>query len=417
MNVKKDFPIFKRKINGMPLIYIDNAATTQKPKSVIKTLSKFYEQNNATIHRGLYVLSQEATEQYEKARDKVAKFINAEREEVVFVKNGTEAINLVAYSLGRELLEGDEIVVTVLEHHSNFIPWQQIAKDKKCVFKVVDIDSDGKIDFEDLKKKISSKTKIVAVTHASNVLGIINDVKKIASYVHSFGAYLVVDGAQSIPRMKIDVKDLECDFFAFSSHKMLGPMGVGVLYGKKELLEKMHPFLMGGNTIKKVEVLDVKWNDLPWKFEAGIMPVPEVIALGEAVDYLTNIGMEKIHAYEEKLTKYAVKRLKEIPELVIYGSSEKVGVVPFNISDLHPHDVATILDRYNICIRAGHHCAQPLMNRLGILACCRVSFYIYNSKKDIDALIEGLKKVREVMKCEDVKKKCENVLEKNNELD
>lgn len=397
MNAKKDFPIFKRKINGMPLIYLDNAATTQKPKSAITRLKEFYENNNATAHRGLYVLSQEATEQYEKSRDKIAKFINAQREEIVFTKNGTEAINLVAYSLSRELKEGDEIAATVLEHHSNFIPWQQIAKDKKCVFKVVDIDSEGRIDFEDFKRKVSKKTKIVAIAHASNVLGIINDVKKFADYAHSFGAQVLVDGAQSIPRLKIDVKDLGCDFFAFSGHKMLGPMGIGVLYGRKELLEQMHPFLMGGNTIKKVEVADVKWNDLPWKFEAGIMPVPEAIALGEAVDYLERIGMEKIYEHEKKLAKYAVKKLKEIPDLKIYGSLEKVGVVPFNIGDLHPHDVATILDRHNICIRAGHHCAQPLMNKLGILACCRISFYIYNSKKDIDALIEGLKKAKEVL--------------------
>jgi cysteine desulfurase/selenocysteine lyase len=400
--IKQDFPIFKRRIYGKPLIYLDNAATTQKPRQVIEAIREFYQNYNANVHRGVYRLSVEATEAFENARAKVARFINAKDSEIVFTKNATEALNLVAYSWGLcNLKRGDRILLTEMEHHSNIVPWQLVAKHTGAVVDYIPINEDGLLVDEEVDRLLNLEPKIVSITQASNVLGTINDVKEIVEKAHKVGAIAVVDAAQSVPHMRVDVKELGCDFLAFSGHKALGPLGVGVLYGKRDLLKDMNPFLGGGDMISRVWLSGAEWNELPWKFEAGTSSVADVIGLGAAVDYLNSIGMSRVRAHEVKLTEYALKRLSEISDIRIYGPRDldkRSGVISFNLSGIHPHDLATILDEEGIAIRAGHHCAMPLMTKLGVAATARASFYIYNSGSDIDALVEGLYKARRIFK-------------------
>lgn len=394
--IRKDFPILNIKIHGKPLVYLDNAATSQKPKQVIKAITDFYENYNANIHRSIHYLGEKATAAYEEAHKKVAEFINADFEEIIFTKSTTESLNLLAYSLGSKLKPGDEIVITQMEHHSNLVPWQQLAKKNKLKLKFIEIDKNGLLKKDSIKKNITKKTKIVSITHVSNVLGTVNDIKSIAKIAHENNALLIVDAAQSVPHMPVDVKKLNCDFLVFSGHKMLGPTGIGVLYGKKQLLEEMQPFLYGGEMIKEVTFKDSKFNDLPWKFEAGTANIAQAIGLAAAIDYLNKIGMKNIMQHEEELTKYAMKKLKEIKEVEIYGPKERAGLIAFNVKNIHAHDTATILDGEGIAVRAGHHCAMPLASLLGISASVRASFYIYNTKEEIDKLAEGIKKVIKV---------------------
>src|SRR3989338_3793098 len=395
--IRKDFPILKRKIHGKQLVYLDNAATSQKPIQVIEAITDYYKNHNADIHRSIHTLGEEATKGYEEAHDKVAEFINADSyQNIVFTKNTTEAINLLAYSLTSKLKKGDEIVISEMEHHSNFVPWQQLAKQRGLKLKFIKITKEGLLDAESINENIAKNTKIVSITHVSNVLGTINPVKDIAKISHENGALIIGDGAQSVPHMPVDVKELDADFYAFSGHKMLGPTGIGVLYGKKELLEEMQPFLYGGEMIREVKFEDTTFNDLPWKFEAGTMNIVEGIGLGAAIDYLSNIGMGQIQKRDKELVNYAVKRLKEIKDLAIYGPEERGAVVSFNLKGIHAHDVSQILDSEGIAIRAGHHCCMPLMSVLGVPATARASFYLYNTEEEIDAFIKGLHKVRKV---------------------
>ncbi|MBI2208502.1 cysteine desulfurase [Candidatus Woesearchaeota archaeon] len=399
--IRKDFPILKVKVNGKPLVYLDNAATSQKPKQVIDSVTDFYENYNANIHRSIHKLGEQATAAYENAREKAADFINADSGEIVFTKGTTESLNLVAYSLSNELKENDEIVLTQMEHHSNLVPWQQIAKKKKAKVRFAEIDSKGELKTDQFNELINKRTKIVSVVHASNVLGTINDVGKIGKIAREKSdACFIVDAAQSAPHMKVDVKKMNCDFLAFSGHKMLAPTGIGVLYGKKDLLERMQPFLYGGHMIKEVTFNDSKWNDIPWKFEAGTASIAQAIGLGAAIDYLKMAGMEKIAQHENELAEYAMEKLSEIKEVEIYGPSagKRVGVVSFNVKGVHAHDTSAILDSEGIAVRAGHHCAMPLHSVLGITASARASFYLYNTKEEADKLIQGIRKVIKVFK-------------------
>ena len=401
MNVKKDFPIMNRKINGKPLIYLDSGATSQKPKQVIDALKFYYENYNANTHRGVHTLSEEATDAFEKVREKVAKFINAESiEEIIFVRNTTEAINSVMRGFAYDYIKkGDTILTTIMEHHSNIVPWQQLAKAKNIKLNFIKIDKEGNLDLEHFKKLLNKKTKIVSIVHVSNVLGTINPVKQIAKLAHENNSLLIVDGAQSIPHMKIDVKDLDMDFLVFSGHKMCGPTGIGVLYGKKNLLEKMTPFLYGGDMIREVTFDYTNFNILPWKFEAGTPQIAEAVALGSAIDYLNNIGMENIEEYEKELTNYLYKKLSEQKDIKIYGPKNRSSLISFNLGNIHPHDVAAILDSEGIAIRAGHMCAMPLVREvLKEAALCRVSLYFYNTKEEIDKFISALDKVRRTFK-------------------
>lgn len=396
--IRKDFPILKRKVHGKQLVYLDNAATTQKPKSVIGALNDYYHMYNANIHRGLHVLAEEATEEYEKSREKAADFINAVKEEIVFTRGTTESLNLAAYSILPKLDKGDEIIITEMEHHSNFVPWQQLGKRYGLKLRFIPITKDGRLHIEAYKKLISKRTKIVSVTHVSNVLGTINPIKQIGEIAHDKGALFIVDGAQGVPHGPVDAKNIGCDLLAFSGHKMLGPTGIGALYGKKEILEKMDPFLYGGEMIKDVTFENTIFNDIPWKFEAGTMNIGGAIAFGAAVDYLKKIGMEDILMHEKELARYAMKRLYEEKDVEIYGPDAKyrAGVVSFNLKNVHAHDVAAIVDHEGIAIRSGHHCAKPLMSVLGIKSSARASFYMYNTKAEIDKLIDALGKVRKV---------------------
>ncbi len=397
--IKEDFPIFKRKIHGKPLVYLDSAASSQKPRQVIQALSDYYEKTHANIHRGVYTLSEEATLAYEDAHRKVARFINAKFKEIVFTKNTTESINLLAYSLGLQLKKGDEILLTEMEHHADLVPWQQIAKRVGAVVKFIKVAREGELVIDD--ELFTQKTKIVAVTHISNVLGTINPVKEIIRKAHKVGAKVIIDAAQSVPHMPLDVKALDADFIVFSSHKMLGPTGIGVLYGKQELLEAMTPFLYGGDMIREVTLEDSTFNYLPWKFEAGTPNIAGGIAFGVAVEYLTNIGMHNIEQHDKELLHYAHEQLSKVEGITIYGPkdlSKKSSIIAFNFEDIHPHDVSSILDTEGIAIRGGHHCAMPLMKTLGIQASCRASFYLYNTKEDVDALVKALEKVRKVFK-------------------
>ncbi|EAC2632550.1 cysteine desulfurase [Listeria monocytogenes] len=398
--IRADFPILAQEINEKPLAYLDNAATSQKPKQVIEALTHYYEFDNANVHRGVHTLAARATDAYESARGKVAKFIHArEVAEIIFTRGTTSAINLVVDSYAEANIEaGDEIVISYLEHHSNLIPWQQLAKRKGAVLKYIELEEDGTISVEQAKKTIGEKTKIVALAHVSNVLGTITPIKEIAAIAHQFGAVILVDGAQAVPHMEVDVVDLDADFYAFSGHKMMAPTGVGALYGKRELLDAMEPTEFGGEMIDFVELYDSTWKELPWKFEAGTPIIGGAIALGAAIDYLAEVGLANIHAHEQALASYAIEEMSKIEGITIYGpkdASKRCGLVTFNLEGAHPHDIATILDEDGIAIRAGHHCAQPLMKWLDVSSTARASFYIYNTKEEIDALIDGLKLTKE----------------------
>jgi cysteine desulfurase / selenocysteine lyase len=405
--LRKDFPILKRKVNDNPLIYFDNAATTQKPKQVIDAISNFYENSNANVHRAIHTLSLEATDLYENSRIKIAEFIKAKDwQEVVFVRGTTEAINLVAYSWGlNNLCKDDEVLVSLMEHHSNIVPWEIISKIKGFKIKYAKVNADGTLDYDDFEKQFSNKTKIACLSHVSNVTGVINDVKRITKAAHDNGSLMLVDGAQSVPHMAVDVQDLDADFLAFSGHKMLGPTGIGVLYGKKDVLQKMQPFQGGGEMIKEVSFssnsgCSVSWNDLPWKFEAGTPDICGAVCLGEAVKYLEAIGMNKVLSHERELTKYAVERLQECIKVTIHGSSDlskKCGIIPFSVKGLSSHDVALICDNYGIMIRSGYHCAQPLHQEVFKLQSSdRASFYIYNTKEEIDRFVEVLNEMEQL---------------------
>mgnify|MGYP000343349810 CR=1 FL=1 len=399
--VRADFPILQRTIRGKPLIYLDNAATTQRPRQVLETLVAFYSHYNANIHRSPHLLGQEATLLYEQAHENVARFIGAEDEgEVIFVRNTTEAVNLVANSLLRQesgplrLLPGDEVVITLMEHHSNLVPWQALAQEAGLTLRVVDILEDGTLDLDDLEAKVGPRTRLVCCAHVSNVLGTINPVAEIARRAHAAGALLLVDGAQSVPHMPVDVRELDCDFLVFSGHKMLAPFGIGVLYGRRALLERMAPFLYGGDMIADVTLERSTWNDLPWKFEAGTPAIIEGIGLGAAVDYLNGIGMEAIAAHEQAMAACALSRLAALSGMRIIGppADRRSSVVAFTFRDIHPHDLAHLLDLEGVAVRAGHHCAQPLHKRLGLTATARASFYLYNFPQEVDRLAEALEK-------------------------
>lgn len=399
-DIRKMFPILDQEVNGNPLVYLDNAATSQKPISVIETLDRYYREYNSNVHRGVHTLGTRATDAYEGAREKVRKFINAKStEEVIFTRGTTTALNMVAASYARaNLTKGDEIVISYMEHHSNIIPWQQAAKYTGATLKYLPLQEDGTISLDDVRKTITPNTKIVSIVHVSNVLGSINPIKEIAKIAHENDAIMVVDGAQSAPHMKIDVQDLDCDFFAFSSHKMCGPTGIGVLYGRKHLLENMEPVEFGGEMIDFVGLYESTWKELPWKFEGGTPIIAGAIGLGAAIDFLQDIGLENILEHEHKLVSYALKKLSEVEGITIYGPKDpekRAGLVTFNIEDVHPHDVATVLDAEGIAVRAGHHCAQPLMKWLDVSATARASFCLYNTEEDIDKLVKGLVKTKE----------------------
>ena len=393
-NIRQDFPILQRKINGKPLVYFDNASSTQKPIQVINAISDFYKNHYSNVHRGTHSLSQEASELYENSYKIVGGLINAEPEEIVFTRNATEAVNLVAYSLVKDYLKkGDEIILTTMEHHSNLVPWQQLALQKGLKTKFITVQKDFTLDLEDFKKAVSKNTKLFAVAHCSNVLGTINDVKEIARIAHENNSLIVVDGAQSAPHMPVNVKKMDADFFAFSGHKMLAPSGTGALYAKKEHLMQMQPFLYGGSMISEVFLDHSTWNNIPWKFEAGTPSIADGYAFGEAVRYLQSIGLDEIFLHERQLTKYALEELNKINGIKIYGPSfeKKAGVISFNLDKAHSHDVAQVLDRNGIAIRSGDHCAQPLMRQFEMFGVARASFYLYNTKEEIDRLIEALK--------------------------
>ena len=397
-SIREQFPILHQEINGHPLVYLDNAATSQKPLAVINAIKHYYEFENSNVHRGVHTLGSRATDAYEGAREKVAKFINARRtQEIIFTRGTTTALNLVASSYGRSVCkEGDEIVITPMEHHSNLIPWQQVAKETGATLKYIPLQPDGNIDLADVEKTITNKTKIVAIAYVSNVMGVIHPVKQIAGIAHRNGAVMVVDGAQSTPHMKVDVQDLDCDFYALSGHKMCGPTGIGALYGKKALLESMEPVEFGGEMIDDVGLYESNWKELPWKFEGGTPIIAGAVGLGAAIDFLEQIGMDEIAHHESVLAAYATERMAEIDGLTIYGPAKRhVGVVTFNLGDVHPHDVATVLDASGVAIRAGHHCCQPLMRWLQVSSTARASFYLYNNEQDVDRLVSALIQTKE----------------------
>ena len=393
----KEFPTLNKEKNGKRIAYLDSAATTQKPKVVIDAIKDYYENINANPHRGAYELSVLATEAYDEAREKVRKFINAEHfEEIIFTKNATEAFNLLALSYGMNFInEGDEIVISIAEHHSNLIPWQNVAKAKGAVLKYMYTDENGELTEEEVHSKITDKTKIVSITHVSNALGTINPVKEIAEYAHSKGAVVIVDGAQSVPHMKVDVRDINADFLVIAGHKLLAPMGIGALYGKRELLEKMPPVLLGGDMVEYVYEQETTYNVLPYKFEAGTQNVEAAVGLSKAIDYLNEIGMDNVEKIEKELMSYAIEEISKLEYVNIYGPKDiekRGGVLSFEIKGVHPHDVASIFDTFGVCIRAGNHCAQPLMRYMGINATSRAGIYLYNTKEDIDRLVEAIKK-------------------------
>ncbi|MDT2747828.1 cysteine desulfurase [Vagococcus fluvialis] len=393
--IKNDFPILFQEVNDEPLIYLDNAATSQKPKQVINSLVHYYEHDNANVHRGVHTLAERATSSYEASREKVRNFINAKStKEVLFTRGTTTAINWLSRSYGdANVSAGDEILISQMEHHSNIVTWQELAKRQNATLVYVDLTDEGELDIEDFKKKLSHKTKIVSLAHASNVLGVVNPIKELTELVHEVGAVIVVDGAQAVPHMSVDVQDLDADFYAFSGHKMCGPTGIGVLYGKQNLLEKMEPIEFGGEMIDFVYHDHSTWTELPWKFEAGTPNIAGAIALGSAIDYLTEIGMDNIHQHEQELVEYVFPKLKAIEGLTIYGPQDPkkhTGVIAFNIDGVHPHDTSTALDMEGVAVRAGHHCVQPLLTYLGVQSTTRASFYFYNTKKDADRLVEAI---------------------------
>ncbi len=399
--IRKDFPVLSRIVRDKPLVYLDNAATTQKPAVVIEAISNLYKNYNANVHRGVYLLAEEATQAYEDSREAVRRFINAgSTKEIVFTRNATEALNLIAYAWAEANIDaGDEIIVSIMEHHSNYVPWFRLAKRKGAVIKIIPSRMDGMLDMDVFKSMLTDRTKLVGIVHMSNVFGTINPVKEIVSLAHKKGATVVVDGAQSAPHMKIDVRDIDCDFFAISGHKMLGPTGIGALYAKTSYLESMEPFLSGGEMILRVTLENVVYNELPWKFEAGTPNYEGAIGLKAAIEYLETAGMDAIEAYERELTGYALEQMKTVPGIFIYGPKDPVkkgGIIAFNIKGVHSHDIGTILDNEGIAVRAGHHCAQPLMIDCGVSAMARASFYFYNTKQEIDMLVRALKKAKEM---------------------
>jgi len=395
--IRADFPILARIVHGKPLVYLDNAATTQKPRQVLEALTRFYTTSNANIHRGIHTLAEEATAAYEAVREQTARFIGApSARSVVFTRNATEAINLFANAWGRKALQpGEVILLSEMEHHSNLVPWQLLAKATGAILSFIPITDDGRLQLEALDRLLTPKTKLVGITHMSNVLGTINPIKEIVAQAHRSGALVLIDGAQSVPHLRVDVQRLGCDALAFSAHKMLGPTGVGVLYAREALLESMDPFLGGGEMISDVQLTSSTWNEIPWKFEAGTPNIADVVAFGEALAYLERLGMDRVQAHEQELTAYALKRLRDVEGLTLYGpdpaSAPRGGVVSFNLDGLHPHDVGTVLDAEGVAIRAGHHCAKPLMRRLGVAATARASFYIYNTAADVDRLVEAVR--------------------------
>ena len=398
-NIKNDFPIFKSKEKNF--IYLDSASTSQKPQSVIDSVSSYYDSYSANIHRALYEIGEKATDKYESVREKVRQFMNVpDSHTIIFSSGTTESINLIAYAWGtKNLNKDDHILITEMEHHSNLIPWQLLSSRSKASLDYIMLNNDGTLELESLEKKILSKTKIISVSHQSNVFGTINPINKIIDEAKKVGAITVIDGAQAVPHMKVDIENLGCDFYAFSGHKMLGPTGVGVLIGRKTILEKMDPFMGGGEMINTVTMEKSTWNDVPWKFEAGTPNIAQVIGLGAAIDYIEKIGIENIHQHEQALLKYGLEILSQNENIVLYGNPEIRGaVIPFNVKNVHPHDLAKFLDTDGICIRAGHHCTQPIMNRLGINATARASFYIYNTKNDIEKLGDSIKKTADIFK-------------------
>ena len=401
--IRKDFPILFQEVNDEPLVYLDNAATTQKPTQVLDALRHYYENDNANVHRGVHTLAERATADYENSREKVRAFINAkETAEVLFTRGTTTGLNWLARSYGDAFVEaGDEIVISYMEHHSNIIPWQQLAQRKGATLRYVPLTDDGFLDMTAAKEIINEKTAIVSLAYVSNVLGVINPIKELAALAHANNAVMIVDGAQATPHMKVDVQALDADFFAFSGHKMCGPTGIGVLYGKRQWLEQMEPVEFGGEMIDFVNLYDSTWKELPWKFEAGTPNIAGAIALGAAIDYLNEIGMEQIHQYEQELVDYVLPKLHEIGGITTYGPQDPehhTGVIAFNLDGIHPHDVATALDMEGVAVRAGHHCAQPLMNYLNLPATARASFYFYNTKEDADRLIEAIQATKEFFK-------------------
>lgn len=395
-DIRQDFPILQREVYGRPLVYLDNAATTQKPRSVVEAISNEYFSTNANVHRGVHFLSQKATDLHEAARERVRQFINARSTaEVLFTRGTTESLNLVASSFGEAFLkEGDEVIVSVMEHHSDIVPWQLLRERKGIVIRVIPMDDSGRLDLEAYERLFSERTRLVCVAHVSNVLGTVNPVKQMAATAHAHGAYMLVDGAQSIPHFKVDVQDLDCDFLTFSGHKIYGPTGIGVLYGRESLLEKMPPYQGGGEMIARVTFEHTTYERLPYKFEAGTPDYVGTHALAAAIDYVETLGMDEIAAHERRLTQYAMERLGAIKDMHLYGTTpDKDAVVAFNVGNIHPLDLGTLLDRLGIAIRTGHHCAQPLMQRCGVEGMARASFALYNTMDEIDKLAEGIERV------------------------
>lgn len=397
--IRTDFPVLNQIVNDEPLIYLDNAATTQKPQAVLDVLNHYYLHDNANVHRGVHTLAERATAEFEAARKKVQQFIHANsNKEIIFTKGTTDSLNIVAQSYGEFIQAGDEIVISKMEHHANLIPWQQLAKRKQAVLRYIPLTADGHLDVQAAKTIINEKTAIVALAHVSNVLGTVNPVKEIAQLAHQHQAIMVVDGAQAVAHMPVDVQDLDCDFYCFSGHKMCGPTGIGVLYGKQTLLEKMEPVAFGGEMIDFVDLYESTWTDLPWKFEPGTPNIAGAIGLGAAIDYLENIGMQTIHEYEQAIVADLLPKLQQIEGLTIYGPqnpAEHTAVIAFNLDHLHPHDVASALDMQGIAVRAGHHCAQPLIKELGCFATARASFYFYNTKEEADQLVAAILATKE----------------------
>ncbi|WP_171336819.1 cysteine desulfurase [Enterococcus cecorum] len=397
--IRADFPVLNQIVNDEPLIYLDNAATTQKPQAVLDVLNHYYLQDNANVHRGVHTLAERATDEFEAARKKVQQFIHANNnKEIVFTKGTTDSLNIIAQSYGEFIQAGDEIVISKMEHHANLIPWQQLAKRKQAVLRYIPLTADGHLDVQAAKTIINEKTAIVALAQVSNVLGTVNPVKEIAQLAHQHKAIMVVDGAQAVAHMPVDVQDLDCDFYCFSGHKMCGPTGIGVLYGKQTLLEKMEPVAFGGEMIDFVDLYESTWTDLPWKFEPGTPNIASAIGLGAAIDYLEKIGMQTIHEYEQAIVAELLPKLQQIDGLTIYGPqnpAEHTAVIAFNLDHLHPHDVASALDMQGIAVRAGHHCAQPLIKELGCFATARASFYFYNTKEEADQLVAAILATKE----------------------
>jgi cysteine desulfurase/selenocysteine lyase len=407
--IRRDFPILSRRVHDKPLVYLDNAATSQKPRQVIQALVDYYEQTNANIHRGLHTLAEEATDAYEAARGKVARFIGgpggaASPDEILFTRNTTEALNLVAYTWAADnIREGDEIVISTMEHHSNIVPWQWVAERQGAVLKYAEVDQDGKLDLAEIERLVTDRTKLVSMMHVSSVLGTINPIREIAQIAHAHGALMLADGAQSVPHLPVDVSELDCDFLAFSSHKMMGPTGVGVLWGRRAILDAMRPFLGGGEMIEIVERQTTTYNVLPWKYEAGTPNIADVIAFGAAIDYLTALGMDRVREHEIELTAYALEKLGSIPGITIYGprkAEERGGVVAFTVEDVHPHDLGQIVDYDGVAIRAGQHCCQVLSQSIGVPATARASFYVYNTPEEVDVLVAAVEGARAMFSTE-----------------